>query len=998
MFDPYRKWLGIAPKDQPPNHYRLLGVDAFESDLDVIEGAADKQMGFVRQYQSGEHAAQAAQILNELAIARICLLKPASKAAYDAKLRQQSASMSAEPDVPDSPAAPFIDVPRPLSRKKKKDSNRSQQALRSQWMMIGGGIATVCVLLMIFMTSRGGRPPAANPSNGTNSPTETNHFEISSAKPVENVSNPKPVQPPLSPYLWKETEPVTDPAGESVDLLKLVDLKRDSLAGDWKSEGTGLISDLNSRLYLPVKLPEDYQLRFKIRRVEGADTLQIGFVMAGRQSAVDFDGFQSTVSGLAVDARGTDDNCTTRRGRLFQEGSLASIVMTVHPGHLHVAFDDKTIIDWFGEPQRLYLHPAWEIPSRESPFIRTMNSRYAIESASLVSLKPEPAPARIGRLERNVDVLPLIDVQRDVRRGVWAIIKDSLHSPEGTGKIYLPTIVPEEYTIAATVELPIEHQGEYVLSFGLIAGPSYFRFATTNVDTELDVIDRALNYERATKLSGAMLKPGIPSRIACTILKSGIRVEIDGRTVIDWQGDVHRLSMRGEWALADGRRLFLGTKGHMEFRDIQLGPAAEPPKIPEHPPLSIGKAIDLLALIDPARDSYGGTWKQEGTALRCTADAHSNKLTIPCEVPDEYKLTLRVQRIPGGAETKEVLLLSLPIGKSKAVVGIDGYASTISGMYIDYVDFNRSPYSYRGGPCIPEGSPHDLVIIVQRDHVQVSCDGTKIIDWFGNSERLTVPHFFVTPSRRLALGSWDQAFRFEKVELEPLTPTDVAAVTPLGAEGRLLPMLNPSRDIRKGEWRIAADSATSPVSEGCRLRLPAAVPTRYVFSAVVERKQGNSELFLGLLVAGRSCSIAIDGDRGHQAGIDPLDGRRISEKINLTERKYQEMLLPPNQRVLVRCVVLPDTIIVTCGEKEVIRWHGDPRRLSVLPELIPPNYSELDSNHLWLAAWGSQFVFRDLVLKPLSESEADRFSKSFSGVFPTTSQADLPLETVKPDR
>ena len=91
MFDPYYKWLGIAPKEQPANHYRLLGVNLFENDLDVIEGAADRQMAFVRQYQSGEHAIQAAKILNELALARLCLLKPATKAAYDAKLRQVQA-------------------------------------------------------------------------------------------------------------------------------------------------------------------------------------------------------------------------------------------------------------------------------------------------------------------------------------------------------------------------------------------------------------------------------------------------------------------------------------------------------------------------------------------------------------------------------------------------------------------------------------------------------------------------------------------------------------------------------------------------------------------------------------------------------------------------------------------------------------------------------------------------------------------------------------------
>jgi hypothetical protein len=25
-FDPYHVWLGIPPHEQPPNHYRLLGI------------------------------------------------------------------------------------------------------------------------------------------------------------------------------------------------------------------------------------------------------------------------------------------------------------------------------------------------------------------------------------------------------------------------------------------------------------------------------------------------------------------------------------------------------------------------------------------------------------------------------------------------------------------------------------------------------------------------------------------------------------------------------------------------------------------------------------------------------------------------------------------------------------------------------------------------------------------------------------------------------------
>lgn len=86
-FDPYRKWLGIPKREQPPNHYRLLAIDWFESDPDVIEAAADRQMAHVRTYQGGAHAEESQRLLNELSAARLCLLTPEKKAAYDADLR-----------------------------------------------------------------------------------------------------------------------------------------------------------------------------------------------------------------------------------------------------------------------------------------------------------------------------------------------------------------------------------------------------------------------------------------------------------------------------------------------------------------------------------------------------------------------------------------------------------------------------------------------------------------------------------------------------------------------------------------------------------------------------------------------------------------------------------------------------------------------------------------------------------------------------------------------
>ena len=86
-FNGYHVWLGIPANEQPPNHYRLLGIAVFETDLDVIDHASDRQMAHVRTFQSGRHQALSQQILNELANARLCLLNAPRKAEYDEQLR-----------------------------------------------------------------------------------------------------------------------------------------------------------------------------------------------------------------------------------------------------------------------------------------------------------------------------------------------------------------------------------------------------------------------------------------------------------------------------------------------------------------------------------------------------------------------------------------------------------------------------------------------------------------------------------------------------------------------------------------------------------------------------------------------------------------------------------------------------------------------------------------------------------------------------------------------
>ena|GEM_PF-4113218 len=87
--DQYYEWLGIPPKDQPPNYYRLLGIDMFESSPKVIESAADRCMMILRTFQTGRYSEVSQKLLNEVDAARVCLLDPRKRMQYDQQLREE---------------------------------------------------------------------------------------------------------------------------------------------------------------------------------------------------------------------------------------------------------------------------------------------------------------------------------------------------------------------------------------------------------------------------------------------------------------------------------------------------------------------------------------------------------------------------------------------------------------------------------------------------------------------------------------------------------------------------------------------------------------------------------------------------------------------------------------------------------------------------------------------------------------------------------------------
>lgn len=111
-FDPYYKWLGIPPKDQPPNHYRLLGLELFETDIDVIDTAANRLSDYLQNLVTGPQVKHSQRLLNEVAAARRCLLNTEKKQAYDARLKSEKiGEQASSTTVTEPPAEPPVEPP-----------------------------------------------------------------------------------------------------------------------------------------------------------------------------------------------------------------------------------------------------------------------------------------------------------------------------------------------------------------------------------------------------------------------------------------------------------------------------------------------------------------------------------------------------------------------------------------------------------------------------------------------------------------------------------------------------------------------------------------------------------------------------------------------------------------------------------------------------------------------------------------------------------------------
>ena len=226
------------------------------------------------------------------------------------------------------------------------------------------------------------------PANGPSAATAWGYFQVRLAPDAP----PHPVDVDPTDQL-----PATarGAANTSVDLLALVDPRRDGVAGEWTDHEVDgrreLLAprSLGARIELPYAPPEAYRLTLIVEPLDEPNGLTIGLRLGEHRflALLGFGAAGGRVSALEnIDGRNVGDNPTRIDGDVFRKNLPAEIVATVGPAGVTVTVDGRPWIDWEGKPERLSLSDYWQTPRKEALFLGAYDCRYRILRATLEPL------------------------------------------------------------------------------------------------------------------------------------------------------------------------------------------------------------------------------------------------------------------------------------------------------------------------------------------------------------------------------------------------------------------------------------------------------------------------------------------------------------------------------------------------------------------------------------------------------------------------------------
>lgn len=367
---------------------------------------------------------------------------------------------------------------------------------------------------------------------------------------------------------------------------------------------------------------------------------------------------------------------------------------------------------------------------------------------------------------RRLDVLSMINVTRDGVGRSWSmangVLKTIAGPSENDRRLYLPIENPrDEYDLRLKVQRATARDNALVL--GLISSGHRFSVVMDGFKSSsgglwgLEQIDGKVPRDNGTAVRNEPLKVDVPAEVLVQVRKNGIRVERDGRPLIDWTGSADRLSLHAKWNDQGPPRFFLGAQGDFIIQELSL----EPVSADESGWIELSNGRDLSGWKPVGHHG----WTVENEVLRGVTTTQkgpgwlmSEREFQDFELDMEYRLSpgsnsgvfLRAgpEGNVGGGQFREIQLLDDGDPSFAAVAPVQRTGAVFGQVA-------PSPLLR-----LPASTWHHLRIRLQGQQVQVAINGTRLLDHAVTS---------LPPKGRIGLQLYPSQVEFRRIRVRPLT-------------------------------------------------------------------------------------------------------------------------------------------------------------------------------------------------------------------------------------
>ncbi len=183
-----------------------------------------------------------------------------------------------------------------------------------------------------------------------------------------------------------------------------------------------------------------------------------------------------------------------------------------------------------------------------------------------------------------------------------------------------------------------------------------------------------------------------------------------------------------------------------------------------------GRWLDLLPLVDPAKDVVKGDWKRRGSALAIISPTKNGRIIIPVAPEGSYELQAKFVRTSGDCEVAVIL----PVRSARVTLMLSASRGHQSGLsLINGKGANDNETTVRPGTLV-NGREYALHITVLakggQARIAVLLDGKPYINWRGPQSALSLyPNWHLREPGCLGLGAFASVVVFRSVRLKMLS-------------------------------------------------------------------------------------------------------------------------------------------------------------------------------------------------------------------------------------